>query len=415
MRHVVLPFDLRDDPKAINDRENRDILFAIFPNVRAISSDGYFICFSVQELPPRPWPQSVAGLPAHILPQIGDIPVARSPLPFGTQARRKNGSVAEDQNGRNMKNWTPLFNIIRNHFQAIDISITEVIYWASYVVIVLEHRGTNTDKLPWKVANIQCFYTYDDEMGRPSIPQACRLQDPTPGNPDNAHYHSLQPGLRVTSDYLPSRPGTFLSTTTGVLVQDEVGNEFMTVTAHGFPSECGTKVTHPAPTGGRDIGELTMELAYTDLALVKLHDTEKFSNTMFQTEQTPEPVQLKRLVELSGGGTGINSILIDSPDTGCIDGTFVTTSFCRIPSDDVIVPEQQWIFSIWNYMGQDSADSLRDGICGSPIWTEAGEVLGFFRYAPQRGLAKDFCIGIAADELIKRGFILVHTSNEESN
>lgn len=60
-------------------------------------------------------------------------------------------------------------------------------------------------------------------------------------------------------------------------------------------------------------------------------------------------------------------------------------------------------------MGQDSAGSLPDGMCGSAVWTEDGDVIGFFRYAPKDGAMKDWCAGIAADELINRGFTLVNT------
>src|SRR5437667_10133987 len=68
---------------------------------------------------------------------------------------------------------------------------------------------------------------------------------PNLGNPNNSEYNNLQPGLRVTSAYFLSDLDTFLSTTCGVLVRDQVGNKFMTAAAYGFPGECGTQVIHP--------------------------------------------------------------------------------------------------------------------------------------------------------------------------
>lgn len=365
-----------------------------------------FVYFHQKTLPPKPWPITVAGLPSYISTEMGP---QHSPIPDLRPAQRKSGSIVPDQNGRDMRDWDPLFNVIKDHFELLRVPITEVMYWGNFILIVLEHRDTDFTKLPWKAANILCFYLYNDEMGRPQVPQARRQTDPTPGNPDNSKYDTLQPGLRITSAYLPSQPDAFLSTTAGVLVKDQVGNEFMTAASHGFPEECDTKVMHPGPADGRNIGEPIMDVTHTDIAFVKLANTESFSNITFQTENIPNPVQLKRLKKVNDFRIG-DSVVLDSPDTGCLDGILKLSSYQRIPSDDHGSPRQQWIFTTWLYMGQESAAALSDGICGTAIWTEEGDVLGFFRYAPKDGAMQDWCAGIAADELIKRGFTLVDTS-----
>ncbi len=282
-------------------------------------------------------------------------------------------------------------------------------YWGNFVYIVLKHRDTDFNKLPWHVAKIRCFYLFDDEIGRPPAPRARRLLDPTPGNLDDSQYDTLQPGLRVTSSHPSDSPGMFLSTTTSVLLKDEVSNEFMTAASHGFPAGCGTQVFHALPSNGRKIGELIREVPHTDVALVKLRDTESFSNVTFQNDDTPQPIQLKKLVWTQERRTG-DTVYIDSPDTGCIEGTFMKTSFQAVPSDDGS-PEQHWVFTAWCYGGQDSAINLPEGMCGSAIWSKDGDVWGFFKYAPKEGVMKDWCAGIAADELISRGFALVNTSD----
>jgi len=403
-RHLILPFDLREDPGAWFDPKNRDILWNIFPGTIAISGGERFLQLQLRTLPPKPWPLTIAGIPLYLHLEMGQTPHLL-PRPVS----RKNGSIANDQNGRDMKDWEPLFHVIKDHFQDLGISITEVMYLSNVVFIVLKDRDTNVNKLPWRAANIGCHYLFDDEMGRPSAPQARRLLDPTPGNPDNSQYDTLQPGLRVVSSYLPGSPGMFLSTTTGLLIKDEVGNEFMTVAAHGFPGECGTQVYHALPGTGRDIGELIMEVSHTDIALVKLQNTETFSNVTFQNNIIPEPIQLKKLVSAKNWKL-ISDICLDSPDTGFIDGQFMWTAFQAIPYNDNS-PELQWVHTTWSYMGQDSAINLPEGMCGSAMWNEDGDVLGFFRYAPTEGVMKDWCAGIAADELIKRGYTLVNTSD----
>ncbi|KAK0728777.1 hypothetical protein B0T26DRAFT_739017 [Lasiosphaeria miniovina] len=315
VRHLILPFDLRDDPSAMWDSKKRDMMSSIFPGTTGISSDRLFV---------------------------------------------RNGSIAEDRNGRDMEDWKPLFHIIKDHFEGLGVSITEVIYWGDFVYIVLKHRDTDFSKLPCQAANISCVYLFDDEMGRPPAPQARRLLDPTPGNPDDSQYDTLQPRLR-----------------------DRVGNEFMTVASHGFSGEYGTQ-----------IGELIMEVSHTDVAL---------------NDDTPQPVWLKKLTLTKECQTG-DMVYLDSPDTGCIEGMLMKSSFQAVPSDDGS-PEQQWVFTAWYYLGQDSAINLPEEICGSAIWKKDGDVLGFFRYAPKEGFMMDWCAGIAAGELITRGFTLVNTGD----
>ncbi len=403
-RHVILQFNLRDETDALYDNEKRKILMSIFPGTVGVSSDRRFLYLQQVTMPPKPWPVTIAGLPLYLSLDMGP-----GPMPPLKPVHRKNGSIAGDRDGRDMEDWEPLFHVIKGHFQGLGVSITEVMYWGNFVIIVLKHRDTDLGKLPWHAANIGCFYLFDDEMGRPSAPQARRLLDPAPGNPDNSQYGTLQPGLRVTSSYLPSSPGMFLSTTTGVLLKDGVGNEFMTVASRGFPAECGTRVFHALPGSGRNIGEIIMEISHTDIGLVKLLDTESFSNITFQNNNIMRSIQLKKLVrakECRGG----DPVCLDSPDTGFIDGTFMTTSFQAIPSDGNS-PAQNWVFTALFYGGQDSAIKLPEGMCGSAIWNEDGDVLGFFRYAPKEGVMRDWCAGIAADELINRGFTLVNTSD----
>lgn len=411
-RQVTVPFDLRDDPAALSKSENREILTQIFPSTTGVGSDGIFLYIYVSEMPPKPWPKMVAGLPLYLASRPGP---ENCPMPAGWPVHRRNGTIADQMDGRGMKTWTPLFEAVRDHFLALEISITQVMYWGNLLIIVLEHRGIDTARLPWKAARVPCQYLYDDEMGRPRLPQARRQTDPTPGNPDQSQYITLQPGMRVTSAYMPGEPNMFRATTTGVLVKDSVGNEYMTVAGHGFPGECGTDVNHALPTGGRKIGEVIYEVCHTDIGLAKLEPHEKFVNTTFESDYIIEPIQLKQLIQADKFKRG-DPIVLDSPDTGCIDGTFQAQAYQRVPTDDPNVSEQRWVFTTWYYIGQDSGINLRAGMCGSAIWTEEGDVVGFFRYAPEggsRGMMRDWCAATAADELINRGFALVDTSGRE--
>jgi hypothetical protein len=408
-----LPFDLRADRGCLDQAENREMIWNLFPETVGIGADDWFLQLNLKTMPPKPWPKTVGGLPVYFAPESGPSR-QHSPMPNGRLVGRKNGSIAKDVNGQGMKDWKPIFILIKNHFQDMGIAITEVMNFGNVFMIVLEHRDVDFTNLPWKAANMGCLYLFDDEMGRLAAPQARRLADPTPGNPDHSSYDTLQPGVRVASVHLPSDAGKFMSTSAGVLVRDQAGNEFMTVASHGFPAKCDTQVMHPLPSLGRNIGELIMEVSHTDVALVKLRDTESFDNVTFCNDEMPEPIQLQRFVRAKDLGR-FTPIAIDSPDTGHVDGRLMITSFTRVPTDDEREPKQDWILTEWYYMGQGSAGTLPEGICGSAVWTENGEVLGFFRYAPKEGEMEDWCAGIAADELINRGFSLVDTTRRHNS
>lgn len=293
-RHITLPFDLRTDPGALNDPKNRELLYKLFPGTTGLAMDGRFLYIIQAEAPPKPWPKSVAGLPSYFAPQIGP---QHTPVLFGWLVGRGGGAIASGLNGRDMPDWEPLFIIVKNHFKVIGVSVTEIIYWGNYLVVILEHRRTaDVSNLPWKAGNIAVTYIYEDEMGRPSTPQSRCEADPIPGN----------------------------------------------------------------------------------------------------------PVDLKTLTPVKGRRTG-DFLFLSSSDADSIEGSFMGTSFQRVVADEGS-SEQQWVFRIWLYMGQDSADALPPRMYGSAIYTVDGYVLGFCRYTATEGPMKDWCVGIAADEFIDRGF-----------
>lgn len=121
-------------------------------------------------------------------------------------------------------------------------------------------------------------------MGRPKVPQARRLVKPEPGNPDESEYNTLRPGVRLASGYDPTQPDAYFRTSAGILVRDGEGNTFMTCAAHGFPSTWGSTVYHPSPATGQGIGKVAMEIAHTDIALVKLNTGKEFVNETFESD-----------------------------------------------------------------------------------------------------------------------------------
>ncbi len=112
-RHLILPFDLRDDPSAMWDPERRDMMLSIFPGTTGIASDRMFVYLQLRMLPPKPWPLTMAGLPLYFSLEMGP-----GPLPPTRLVPQKNGSIAEDRNGLDMEDWKPLFHIIKDYLKA---------------------------------------------------------------------------------------------------------------------------------------------------------------------------------------------------------------------------------------------------------------------------------------------------------
>ncbi|KIM96321.1 hypothetical protein OIDMADRAFT_44520 [Oidiodendron maius Zn] len=396
-RHIILPFDLRKDPEAWHLDTNSKLLISLFPGA-GVGFDGWCLIYWLNVLPPKPWPKTIAGVPCYFTVDKN----RGSPFPPPRPAHWSNPSIGQEVDGRNLSDWDQVFQLIRKYFDEVQIPITEVQYWDEFVRIVLRNRNTDTTKLPKSVANVRCHYLYEDEMGRPEVPQARRLVEPEPANPDESEYNILRPGVRLASDFDPSQTGAYLKTSAGILVRDREGNTFMTCAAHGFPRKWGSAVYHPSPSTGQSIGELVMEIAHTDIALVKLNKEKEFVNETFESNLRGA-LRLQRLLTAKR----YSILALDSPDTGFIEGTLAISAKMRVPVDDPLEPEQEWICTTWVYTGQGMSKDLPDGICGSAIWDEDGTVVGFFRYAPKTGVMTDWCAGIAAKELIERGFTIV--------
>lgn len=398
-RHIALPFNLRADPAAFSVAKNRELLEKIFPGTQRISFGRNAVTFQVHPLPPRPWPLMVAGLACYITESATDIgPEAPLDRP-GFSAI----TLAPDDDYRDEEDPRPIFELLKGFFAAENISITELQYWNNLVVIVLEDPETDMNLVPRSVGRCRCFYLHENEMHRPRDLQASRCKDPLV-QADNTQYEVLRPGIMLSSGRSPVATDFELLMSSGILVEDALGNRFMTVASHGFPN--GTAVYHPNASGKR-IGEVIMEITHTDVALVKLDDGIEFLNEPFENSIMPEtPVKLKDFAVVGDARPG-DYVFLDSPFTGYMEGIRGVVSNIRVPSDDPHEPNELWVQCRWDYMGQGSYHYMADGVCGSAIWYESGQVGGFFRYAPKSGHFLDWSLSVAPDSLVDKGYRVV--------
>ncbi|KAJ5701057.1 hypothetical protein N7488_008605 [Penicillium malachiteum] len=289
-----------------------------------------------------------------------------------------------------------IFDLVRDFFNKTKIPITEIQFWGHIIIIVLENEGEKDKTLravPKSVAKCNCFYLFESDMGRLRNLSAHGLKEPSIEKDDSA-YQNMRPGVMISSGRHPEE-GHEMLTSSGVLVKDRIGNEYMTVAAHGFPGHpYDGNVYHPY-FPGQVVGEVIMEISHTDIALVKLTDGIEFVNEPFENTLVPiPPFKLARFARAAETRIG-DDVYLDSPFSGLVEGTRGAHSLRRIPSDNPYEPEQIWISCKWDYLGQGSNEFMVDGVCGSAIWDENQRVLGFFWYAPKSGHFVDWCYSIS--------------------
>ena len=379
-KNLALSFDLRQDPGAWEDQERSKILWDVFPGISEIGFSDNILGFVVSVLPPKPWPLTIAGVPIYVSTGYTcphDLPPPR--LIGQAVSNRDHVKIREDFNGKDLQNWDEVFTIILGHFNDLGIEMTEVMYLENVVTIILHDNSADMGRVPCSVCQLNCFYAFESEMHRGGFSGATNQTTPfTLGNLDASVYATLRPGVVISSGKIPGT-SQFSTTTTGVLVRDRNGNQFVTIADNGFPPECGREIMHATPerADGRCIGSKTGRVGTTDIALMELNDGESFENELFVSEDFPEGQRLQQLLPAQQLPRG-EVLYMDSPGTNAIAGTHLYTSRCRVPADDESAEQYDWLRGSWMYFVQDENRTLPNSICGSVVCDGKGNVVAFF-------------------------------------
>lgn len=399
-RHVVFDFTLVENgmPRSPRTQDEWTVLENLFPTQYSIGVHGLFLIVRVRKLPPKPWPLSVAGLPFYITTNEWDYPWVRGEFGRGPK-------VLEHLDARH--NVTQeIFDAATSYYDTqTDIKIT-AIRWSIGSWRVTVPDGIILSSLPRLLAHTPCSYVFDSEVLQP-VEAAYRLKEPSAIIRDDSAYTDLRPGIMLSSARfegtasIPAR-GELL-TTSGVLVKDGEGNQYVTVASHGFALGEET-VYHPNPNGVA-IADVERRLSYTDIALARLKSSFTYRNETFENSTTSTSTALSRIrspFELQYP----EFLYMDNPFTGFAEGQWVATERRRVPSDED-VPVFNWVRHDWMWMGQGLVDAPTAGSCGSPVWDADGNLVLFFRFLIANGPESGLAIGVAAAELQKFGFELV--------
>ncbi|GAM33385.1 hypothetical protein TCE0_004r00242 [Talaromyces pinophilus] len=390
-RHLVLDFTLVDEHGMARNPtvdEFERLNSVLPPNLGKGVMGGFLVVYFV-ELPPKPWPISVAGLPLFMttdhfaLPPSLGRPGGGGRPALGGRPRRHELEHLDARSAVTRQ----LFEAVITFFESADFPILEI-GWMCGVWRATYDDGADLSNLPSMLCQTGIFYL---PKGTHTLNEAAsREKIPGPLDRNDTAYSPIRPGLIVAS--------TSLSTTSGVLVEDHEGAVYMTAASHGFPYD-ETEVYHPNPNG-QIIGHVVRRLADTNIALVKLCDDIKFENRTFQSDDEPDGVLLKGIRDPYERWR-YDALSMENSFTGLIDAQFLGVNRIRVTTSDLT--EHLWVNQLWAWSGQDPDKYPVAESCGSAIYDQDGNIVAFFRYMMNdSGVG----VGVAAQELLHMGYSL---------
>lgn len=412
-RQVILPFDLRDHSINALGPDMLPLLQNIFPDTIEVARTVFGLAFALETLPPKPWPLTVGGLPVKIWTETEGRMTMFPRFPAG----QSQVQACKDFNlgGERKLTWTQLEKIGTTLVQHLskenpNVRISEVLapYDGNFYVVLSNDVSisANLSKLPRRIAGRFAFYLLDQDIGRPAYASdlfARRTLQPDPLSQlvDDTAYDTLRPGVMVCS---PDGGGC-IQTTAGVCVRDKHGNEFMTVASHGIGNT--SRICYPPPGTQRTFGSPILEVPYTDIALVKLHDDVNFSNQTFDNPEGVTPI----FSHLQGENQNDNiidqglytSVFMNNPWTGYLDGQLVASSVRMLAPEYRGEEGLEWVRYDWSFQGDDGTVQSPPSACGSAVWNDRGKILGFYQFHIVEGQLAGFCVSGSASHLVNFG------------
>ncbi|KAM5345060.1 hypothetical protein ACJ41O_010922 [Fusarium nematophilum] len=431
-RHVLLPFDLRDESlNILENKEIRNLLFNIFPGTIEVGEARCrsYLYFDVKEMPKEPWPLTVGGLPITI--SARNATRGRGPLFPMTLLRWGNTAISicrhldgihgtvSDDDLRSVA--AELYHEIRA--RSPEVHLIEVMFTSERLFYVV--LGNETDMrvarilLPGRIANCTAGYFLDRELNRPAWAQRKARRDilpqPSRGIADDTAYDVLRPGVMVCSAKKTHAHPVHLRTTSGVMVKNSIGDRFITAASHGIGEE-ETIFQSITVDQKRLVGKAIHEITFTDVAIVKLNDDIQFVNELFENESGTVTQMTRLLGENQGDELKMTSmVFINSPFTGSMEGSIVMKS-AKIEHEPPIHPAEEslrYVLYNWIFVGQvdGSEDPVGphvppDGTCGSIILDDQNRAVGFFQYYIGEGRWAGFCASVNASEVVRAGYRL---------
>lgn len=409
-KHIELSGSLIHNGRAAGPRDSDwSELAALFPTTFQVEVCPPFVVIRLRDVPKRPWPFTIGGLPVFFTSKPWEEPYTRGVCGKGKKVLEeldlsRNANVDDEILHRAAHALTDAIGII-----------LDIFWWSGCWSVTVPNHATISE-LPLTLAHCLVFYSHKKDQISPD-PSALHGKKHSGVDYDDSLYgvgtsSLLRPGVMVSStEWTKERPDgkqedLCHSTTSGVLVTDVHGNKFITVAAHEFGSD--GLVWHPKQNSGHVIGRIVEKLSGTDIAIVEISPRFSYVNTTFGTQDDPKGIEFEKISSSSSPAMEIlEPIFMDNPFSGRCEGRVLSTGLV-LEGD---VAEGRFLRHMWMVM--ENGDAPIDGSCGCPIWDKDENLAGFFRY--QSVDKATMCLGVMAKELEVHGYSLyqgMHTSTE---
>ncbi|KAI5289029.1 hypothetical protein KEM54_004530 [Ascosphaera aggregata] len=386
VRHIILPFNLREDAASFDKEINRILIEQLLPNIVSVRFGGLSLIICVSKMPSHFLPETIAGVPVYFTEDADDS----GPIPVSYLLETQDGTQSVNLEGSANEN---ALDAAAKYFAENGIPVREFHLWKDWATVVLEHDRVDRQWLPQTIARRSVFYIFKEDARCIETISLRDQSDEWRASVDYTTYDNLQPGVMLSSgrnpievgnenDYETSR--TEMLSSSGIMVTDKKSNRFMTVSSSHFPY--GVKVFHPtmASEYWRCLGEIVCELPHLDISLVRLERNEVLNNQPFQNTLIEQMGigSLKDFLNAEEIDMG-TPVYINSPATGYKRGTLGPCARIQLDSNNSGSNKRivRWIRARMIYIGrlQLGGTSNIGGLAGTPVWSKLGHVLGVIR------------------------------------
>lgn len=316
-------FSLVENSMARSPRNDEEwlALSAAFPGAIGIQVNAIMIVVRYTTLPEKPWPLSAGGLPVFITTDLTDP---------GFNRGKKGGNFKaldnyDTKDGLSEELFQAAFSYYRNEHGIYITSIVNI----AYMWLVRVPDKVKLERLPSMLAKRPCGYEFESECERP-IEVASKKVEPKCVIRDLSQYRPLRPGVALSCGN--SILGQELLTTSGVLVENQNEERFITVASHGFPPS-QEHVFHP-DDARQPIGQVFERLTDSDLAIVRLSSNCSYVNQTFDCVTEDEsflPGTMLTCIRHAMAMPFYEEITMNSPFSGFCTGSTLGRRFGQSP------------------------------------------------------------------------------------
>ncbi|KAI9807678.1 MAG: hypothetical protein M1825_005619 [Sarcosagium campestre] len=330
------------------------------------------ITFAKEDLPKKPWPNSVAGLP--LILDTNDSSDSFSPFTKGISgggSRLEITTVPELWAMPTKETFAAIATALQEDF---NLTVKKIRWFGGCWMVTPENASFDAQALPSRFGRSIIRYDTTEEDNFTEL--ALRQKTPNDQISDDTMYaNKLRPGVMISSGPFT---GPELFTSSGLPVLCPNGSKRITVASRGF-SKVGASVYHPDGRGTK-IGVVESVLWDSDISLVKLDQDISYSREPFSSEIGLAPSL--RIIKNPERLRAFDPVYFDSPFSGSHEGLLVGVEALRIPSD-VAVNESDWVMINIMYFGNKNPH-VGDGTCGSVIWDDERDAIAVFRFVEKK-------------------------------